>query len=201
MTSIKTKRSKFINLSRMRKSVSVAPIAASLLLMGCGEEKQVANIYTNLDDCISDNPNAVSQCTLAYENALEEAKRTGPKFASQRDCEYDFGVNQCRSYNSGGSSFFMPFMAGYMLSNLMSPNYYSQPLFTSYSRYSPHRNSWLGADGRFYGDNRYKRVKVSKSDFKQKPAVVRTIKRGGFGSTAKAKSSWGSSRSRSGWGG
>lgn len=193
------KRSRFINLGRMKKSASLAPIAASLLLVGCGEEKEVANIYTTLDDCISDNPNAVSQCTTAYESALEEAKRTGPKFASMRDCEYDFGANQCQRVQSGSSSFFMPFMAGYMLSSLMSPNYYSQPLFTSYSRYSPYRYNWMGADGRYYGDLRYRRVKVSKSAFKPKPAVVRTMKRGGFGSTAKAKSSWGSSRS--GWGG
>ncbi len=192
------KRSSSQTLLRMRKRLTVAPLAASFLLTGCGEEQQTAHIYSTLDGCIDANPDAVSQCEAAYQKATDEAAKTAPKYASRRDCEYDFGVNQCHSGNSGGS-FFMPFMAGFMLSNLMSPNYYSQPLFTSYSRYSPNRYSWIGADGRNFGDNRYKRVKVNKSAFKQKPAVTRTIKRGGFGSTAKAKSSWGSKRS--GWGG
>ena len=193
-----SKRTAFINLARMKKQLAVAPIAASFMLTGCGSDKQTAYIYQDLDDCISDNPEATSQCKSAYEKALQDAQKTGPKYNSRRDCEYDFGVNQCQSMSQG--SFFMPFMAGFMLSNIMSPSYYSQPLFTSYSRYSPYRNQWFGADGNRYGDLNYKRVKVRKSAFNSKPPVARTIKRGGFGSTAKAKSSWGS-RGRSGWGG
>lgn len=131
MAKYSNKRSSSVLLSRMKLRIAAAPVAASVLLSGCSDSRETAQIYSTLEDCISDNPQAVSQCETAYQSAVDEAMRTAPRYASLADCEYDFGANQCRQ---GGGSFFMPFMAGYMLSNLMSPSYYSRPLFTSYSR-------------------------------------------------------------------
>ena len=57
------KRSSGINLSRMRKSYALKPLAigiASVFLSACGEEKQDAQIYTSLEDCKRDFP-----CVLA----------------------------------------------------------------------------------------------------------------------------------------
>lgn len=200
------KRSQQINLKRMRKYFAPKPLAlgvASVLLTACGSEKQEANIYANEEDCIDQNPGYEAECKAAYEEAQQEAQRTAPKFNSQRDCEHEFGNNQCQEVRrSDGGSWFMPFMAGYMLSNLLSPGpYYHQPMFTSYHPYSRYRHRWFTADGRDYGDYRYRKVRVSQSAFKKKPTVTKTIKRGGFGSVAKAKSSWGSSKSKGGWGG
>ncbi|WP_088332395.1 DUF1190 family protein [Lacimicrobium sp. SS2-24] len=196
------KRSSGINLNRMRKGFAVKPLAigvATVMLSACGN-RQEASVYTSPDDCIDDNPEFAQQCRAAYEQALQEAARTAPKYNSAQDCEYDFGQQQCRQVETNSGSFFMPFMAGYMLSNLMSPRgYYSQPLFTSYSPYSSYRNRWITSDGYDYGSLRNRNLRVGEDAFKKKPAVTRTIKRGGFGSTVRAKSSWGSS-SRS-WGG
>lgn len=198
------KRSRSINLHAMRKGFAVKPLAlgiASVFLSACGSEKEQATIYNNIDDCATQNPEFTAECKTAFEQAQKEAERTGPRYNSTSDCEYDFGYNQCRQVNSGGSSFFMPFMAGYMLSSFLSPRgYYSQPMYTSYSRRSPYRNQWINASGRSFGDSRYSKFKVDKSAFKPKPTVSRTIKRGGFGSSVRAKSNWGSSR-RGGWGG
>ena len=198
------KRSSQINLNKMRKQFAPKPLAvgvAALFLSGCADDRQDALIYQNIDDCVSDNPELADTCRAAYEDALEEARRTGPKYASQRDCEYDFGPNQCNYVNYGGDSFFMPLMAGYMLGNLLSPGrYYTQPMYTSYSPYSRYRYRWLNAGGYDYGDISRKRFKVNRDAFKPKPEVKKTIKRGGFGSSVRAKSSWGSSR-KSGWGG
>ena len=107
-----------------------------------------------LDDCTDANPEFAEKCKTAYDDAVKEAERTGPKYNSQRDCESEFGNNRCRMLCSRESgSFFMPFMAGYMLSNLMSPRgYYSQPMFTSNARNSSYRNRWVGADGYDFGD-------------------------------------------------
>lgn len=203
------KRSTSINLSQMRKVFSPKPLAlgvAAVCLTACGEEKQDATIYTSANDCINDNPDAITQCTTAYEEALKEAERTAPRYNSQQDCEYDFGVDRCRTHSSGGGSFFIPFMAGYMISDLLSPRrYYTRPMFSSSSRYSPYRYRWVGADGYDYGDLRRRKMRVGKNTYAAKPAASRTIKRGGFGSSVRAKSSWGSSRSsssrRGGWGG
>lgn len=203
---VKTKRSKHINLSRMRKTFSVKPLAlgvASVMLSACGAEREEAKIYTSIDDCKQDYPDAVEKCEAAYKTAAEEALRTSPRFNSEYDCEYEFGPNQCRNVNTGGGSFFIPFMAGYMVSSLLSPNrYYSQPLYTSSSYNSPFRSRWITADGHvFDGDIRKRNYRVSKDQLKPKPTVNRTMKRGGFGSSVRAKSSWGSSSRKGGWGG
>ena len=201
------KRSASVNLSKMRKAFSPKPLAlgvAAVCLSACGEEKQEATIYTSANECINENPDAVEQCTTAYEEAVKEAERTAPKYNSQQDCEYDFGVDRCRTHSSGSGSFFIPFMAGYMISDLLSPRrYYSRPMFSSSSRYSPYRYRWVGADGHDFGDLRQRRMRVGKSTYDAKPAASRTIKRGGFGSSVRAKSKWGSSGSsrRGGWGG
>ena len=198
------KRSEKINLGRMRKSFLPKPLAlgvATVFLSACADNRQDATVYRTVQDCVDENPEFAQECQSAYQDALAEAERTGPKYASQRDCEYEFGSNQCRYVESGSGSWFMPFMAGYMLSDLLSPRRYStQPMYTSYSRYSPLRYRWMAADGYDYGDIRKKNFKVGKNAFTPKPAVTKTIKRGGFGSSVRAKSSWGSSR-KSGWGG
>ncbi|MFT2090433.1 DUF1190 family protein [Paraglaciecola sp. 2405UD69-4] len=200
----KSKRSSNINLQSMRKGFCVKPLAlgiAAIFLSSCGEQ-QKATVYTDVDDCTNANPEAAEQCEAAYQQAMQEAERTGPKYNTQSDCEAEFGYNQCNYVQNSSGSFFMPFMAGYMLSNLLSPRgYYSQPMFTSYSRYSPYRNRWMGADGRDFGDYRRRTMNVNESVFKPKPTVNKTIKRGGFGSSVRAKSSWGSSSKKGGWGG
>lgn len=197
------KRSRNINLAKMRKGFAPKPVAvgiAAVFLSACGERQEAA-VYTTAEDCIDDNPQYSAQCKTAYQEALIEAERTGPKYASERDCENEFGSNQCRTVNTQSGSFFMPFMAGYMLSNIMSPRgYYYQPMYTSYSRYSPMRYRWMTADGYDYGDLRKRKFNVSKDAYKPKPSVTKTMSRGGFGSSVRAKSSWGSSK-KSGWGG
>jgi uncharacterized protein YgiB involved in biofilm formation len=53
----------------------------------------------------------------------------------------------------------------------------------------------------FDGDIRKRNYRVNKDVYKPKPTVNRTMKRGGFGSSVRAKSSWGSSGRKGGWGG
>ncbi|MBO1256518.1 DUF1190 domain-containing protein [Alteromonas sp. 5E99-2] len=204
MDTLSTKRSSTINRKKMRKHFALKPLIIGMsatFLTACGDNDTPAEIYTSIEECTLENPGGESQCKAAYEDALEEAARTAPRFGSEYDCEYDFGPNQCRQSSSGG--FFFPFMAGYMVSNLLSPSrYYTQPMYTSYSRYSPYRSRWMMADGYvFDGDIRKRSHRVNKEVYKPKPTVSRTIKRGGFGSSVRAKSSWGSSSRSGGWGG
>jgi uncharacterized protein YgiB involved in biofilm formation len=204
MAQSNTKRSTTINLSKMRKTFLLKPLIVGMsaaLVSACGNSSTQADIYTSIEDCIDDNPTGESQCRAAYQNALDEAARTAPRFNSEYDCEYEFGPNQCQRSSGGG--FFFPFMAGYMVSSLLSPSrYYTQPLYTSYSRYSPYRSRWFMADGHVLdGDIRKRSYRVNPSVYKPKPTVTRTMKRGGFGSSVRAKSSWGSSSRSGSWGG
>lgn len=199
------KRSHHIDLKRMRKAFSLKPLAvgvAGIMASGCADDRQEAQIYTSVQDCKNDMPDAIAECEAAYQKAQEEALRTSPRFNSEYDCEYEFGPNQCRQVQSNGGSFFMPFMAGFMVSQLLSPGpYYSQPMYTSYSRYSPFRSRWITADGYvFDGDIRKRNYRVKPSVYKPKPTVTRTVSRGGFGSSVRAKSSWGSSSRSGSWG-
>ncbi len=199
------KRTSYINLTRMRKAFKPKPIAVgvtSIFLAACSDNREQAMVFTSLADCINQSPEKADQCEAAYQSAVDEATRTSPKYSNIRECESEFGAQQCIPYQNGngsGGSWFMPLMAGYMIGGMMSPRYYSSPLFTSHSRRSSLRNRWITADGRDYGDFRSRSFKVKKKAFEPKPTVNRTIKRGGFGSSVRAKSSWGSSRG--GWGG
>ncbi|MBT1449671.1 DUF1190 domain-containing protein [Glaciecola sp. XM2] len=197
------KRSRFIDLAKMRKSFALKPLAvgvAGIMLSACSGSREEAIVFTNLDECTDTFPDMQAKCEIAYQQALEEAARTAPKYNTASDCEHEFGANQCRQYSSGGGSFFMPLMAGYMIGNMMSPRPYYQPMFTSYSRSSPYRYRWTTADGMDIGDISKRNHRVRSGAFEKKPAVTRTISRGGFGSSVRAKSNWGSSRSK-GWGG
>ncbi len=201
----KQKRTRSINLASMRKGFALKPLAvgiAGIMLSACGNREE-AQIYTSIDECVDDYPDSRALCETAYQQAVDEAARTGPKFNSEYDCETDFGANQCRQVNTSSGSFFMPFMAGYMVSQLLSPRpYYSQPIYTSYSPFSPFRSRWVTADGYvFDGDIRKRKYNAPGRVFEPKPTVNRTIKRGGFGSSVRAKSSWGSSSRSGGWGG
>ena len=200
------KRSANIDLTRMRKAFNVKPLAigvASVFIAACSDNRQDAQVYTSIEDCKQDLPNAAAQCEAAYQTALEEAERTSPRYRSEYDCESEFGPNQCRSVTTDSGSFFMPFMAGYMVSQLLSPSrYYSQPLYTSYAYNSPYRSRWVTADGHvFGGDIRNRNFRVKPDTLKPKPTVNKTMSRGGFGSSVRAKSSWGSSSRKGGWGG
>ncbi len=194
------KRSKTMPLTRMRKTASLAPVSlAGVLLSGCAEEPTDAVVYRDAQECIDANPEMVSQCNTVYRQAQEEALRTGPKFNTEQDCEYDFGAEQCQQVQAGGSSFFMPFMAGYMLSNLMSPKRrYYQPMWTSYAPGSRYRNRWFGARGTDYGSVNKRNFRVAPSSFAPKPTVNRTIRRGGFGASVRKAKMAGGRRS---WGG
>lgn len=196
------KRSFAINQKQFRKSYKVKPVVIGIssvfLAAACSDNNQDAKVFTSLNDCEYQMPENAAECRIAYEQAVKDAAETAPKFANRQDCEYDFGIEQCTEYrNSSGGSWFMPLMAGYMIRDMLQPRRYSQPLFTSYSRYSPNRYRWVGAGGYDYGDFRQRDLKVSKS-YTKPPAVNRTIKRGGFGSSVRAKSSWGSNKG--GWG-
>ena len=196
-----SKRSSNVIQPLFRKAYKIKPIALGVssvfLAAACSDSRQEAMVFTSLNDCKYQMPEHAEQCEIAYQQALQDAAETAPKFGSRQDCEYDFGAEQCVEYRgNGGNSWFMPLMAGYMIRDLLEPRRYSQPLFTSYSRYSPYRYRWIGADGYDFGDFRQREFRVSKT-YNKPPKVNRTIKRGGFGSSVRAKSSWGSSKG--GW--
>lgn len=222
------KRSKSINLERMRKCATrkiepqgslpnSAPLnyaqfipsplkslvlgAAAFSLMGCSDSQEAA-IYASPEHCANENPSLAEECQTAYQQALAESANAGPKYRSMYDCAAEFGERNCVPYRSeGGSSWFMPAVAGFALGRALDGGrYYGSPLYTSSYYGSNFYGRWSTVDGRLY-KKRYGRMNMRADTFKPKPAVKRTISRGGFGSTVAAKSRWSGSSSRGGWGG
>ncbi|WP_417553085.1 DUF1190 domain-containing protein [Marinomonas fungiae] len=196
------KRSKLVDLPRFRKAKiwALAPLSLAIgaVLTGCSDSSEQVKFVTDVDDCMRNTPLDQRSCELAYQKALEEAESTSPKYSVLRDCEGEFGVNGCYQSTQGT---FMPFMTGFLVSSALNSfdrNYYYHPVYTYRSS---NRSSRVLSDGTplFRNGALYT---VPKDTMKSsKPKVTKTISRGGFGSKASAKSSWGSSRSSGSWGG
>ena len=84
------KRTKNINHSSFRKSWSarhLTPVAlavtAVFMLAGCEKSDETVSLYQNADDCSAANPGKAAECTTAYTNAVKEAERTAPKYATR----------------------------------------------------------------------------------------------------------------------
>lgn len=198
------KRSQQINIESMRKEKPVRPLLrplslaiAAITLAACSEKQEQVQVVSSVEDCAASTSLSQSQCEVAYEKALAEAERTGPKYNSQAACEAEFGYSQC---NRSSQGFFMPFMAGYMVSNLLSGGGGYNPVYQYRNSRSSLNNRIMTADGTMIGRAGQSSYKVASSNLKPKPTVSRTVSRGGFGSVASAKSSWGGGKS-SGWGG
>ncbi|CAI1607568.1 DUF1190 family protein [Serratia fonticola] len=215
------KRTKNINKDTFRKSwrsYRVAPVALAIsavfMLAGCEQADETVSLYKNADDCSTSNPSMSEQCTTAYNNALKEAEKTAPKYATREDCIAEFGEAQCtqapaqagmaaESQSSG--SMWMPLMAGYMMGRMMGGGGYAQqPLFSSKNAASPANGKFVDASGKSYGPATAggRSMTVPKTAMAPKPAVTNTVTRGGFGEsvakqTSMQRSSATSSSSRS----
>ncbi|ELY5801313.1 DUF1190 family protein [Cronobacter sakazakii] len=193
------KRTKQINRAMFRKSWNarhLTPVAfavtAAFMLAGCEKSDETVQLYQNADDCSAANPGKSAECTTAYNNALKEAERTAPKYATREDCVAEFGEDQCKQVNNTNTSqatqqtgsMWMPLMAGYMMGRLMGGGmgFAQQSLFSSRNPASPAYGKYTDASGRNYGAAQPGRtMTVPKSAMAPKPATTSTITRGGFG--------------------
>ncbi|NBC98329.1 DUF1190 family protein [Atlantibacter hermannii] len=205
------KRTKSINHATFRKSFSarhLTPVAlavsAVFMLAGCEKSDETVSLYQNADDCSTANPGKSAECTTAYNNALKEAERTAPKYATREDCVAEFGENQCQQAPAqagmtgenqaqahSGGSFWMPLMAGYMMGRMMGggAGFAQQPLFTSRNPASPAYGQYNDASGKSYGAAQPGRtMTVPKTAMAPKPATTTTVTRGGFGESVAKQS-------------
>ncbi|MCC8364715.1 DUF1190 family protein [Xenorhabdus sp. PB61.4] len=205
------KRTKEINRDSFRKAwkqYRLAPVAlavsAVFMLSACEQNDETVSLYTNADECSKANPSQSEQCTIAYNNALKEAEKTAPKYATREDCVAEFGEQQCTQApaqagvgtqaqaQSSSGSFWMPLMAGYMMGHLMgNRSAPSQPLFSSKSASSPANGKFVDATGKSYGPATAggRSMSVPKTAMAPKPATTTTITRGGFGDSVAKQSS------------
>ncbi len=180
------KRSKTAHLLLM----GLAPIA----LTACDPDVP-ATVYDSVDSCKASGTISAEQCEASYAQAKTEHERVAPRYMSLADCEKDFGEGKCTAPSNaqpGMSSYIMPMMAGYMLSNALRRNDtgggnstpgFSQPLYRT-------QNSGYQTAGGALVAQAPGAVTVSKSATMPQARAI-TMSRAGFGSSM-------SSHSRSG---
>ncbi|MBY5926143.1 MULTISPECIES: DUF1190 domain-containing protein [unclassified Halomonas] len=168
-------------------------------MSGCSGSRESA-FYQDVASCIKHNPAHAAQCSSAYEDALDEVSRSGPRYRQMADCTAEFGVNQCIASDST-PPYYMPKVGGFLLQDPDDDDHYnsyyhpSTAVLVSHSTTSPLYGRYTTVDGSDLGRPSGGRFSTPKSVFSSKPAVTRTISRGGFGSSVVAKSRSSSSSS------
>lgn len=205
------KRTKSIHHASFRKSWSarhLTPVAlavtAVFMLVGCEKSDETVSLYQNADDCSAANPGKNAECTTAFNNALKEAERTAPKYATREDCVAEFGEGQCQQAASSGRHGAGKSGAGAIQRQLLDaadgglydgPNdgrrrglcsattvQFKNPASPAYGKYTD-------ASGKNYGAAQPGRtMTVPKTAMAPKPATTTTVTRGGFGESVAKQS-------------
>jgi len=183
-------------MKRTRTLSLVLMSASALSLTACDEPKEDVAVYESVEQCVRDGLHQ-EFCEQNYAAAVQEHLKAAPRYRSEEDCAADFGQDGCREYSTtGGSSLFLPLMAGYMMGNLTSGfgRNSSQPLYRSRDDGSAFRTADNARVGATTG-----RTQVARSVAAPPPARTTTSRRGGFGASATRYS--GTSGFRSSFGG
>lgn len=202
--------------TRRRKRSAAAGLSAAgvLALTGCdagpsdaelsrrqfGEPTEVS-AFNSVSECVASGAFAQVQCEEAQAAAQAQDERVAPRFADESTCEDQFGQGQCSYRYSGGQSFFVPLLTGFMIGQLVNGGrgYQYQPLYRSRydDRYYTGGGAWLygGGSGR-----RYHRYQVGTRAITNPVTTQRiqtrssVVSRGGFGGRASARGGWGGGR-------
>ena len=170
------------------RSLKLALMGASALtLVACDDPQDVA-IFESVEQCVRQDGFGMEDCKANMETAKAEHVRVAPKYTSAADCEADFGTEQCETApqkTQNGGSVFMPLMMGYMMGNMLSgrSRVATQPLYRS----KDDRKNFRTADNKKIS-GKTGISKVSSKVARAPSTKTSTIRRGGFGSTARATS-------------
>lgn len=192
-------------MKRSKKAALVLMVpAATLLMAGCGEEREQALVFSNPTECAQSSLTTTAQCEADYAAAQALHPEVAPKYLSQQECEADFGAAQCEKaphQTSSGGSVFMPMMMGYLAGQMMNrgaaPQNFqqqpagaaskvpTQPLYKSRDDRSTFRTATNAPVSKGIGPITLKPSQV-------KPQVGQVVRRGGFGQQAAMRAPQGS---------
>lgn len=143
----------------MRKSAkSLSLVLMGTLTVGLGgcasdDPGEEFKAYGSVEDCVKEQLFSQQECRDMAIAAVEQ----NPKFASQAECEREFGEGNCQDYkpkdaNSGQSgSSWMPLIAGYMMGRYLGGGTYMQGAQPLYRQPQPAAAGQPGAGARASG--------------------------------------------------
>ena len=180
--------------------------AAPLLLTGCSDTSKdnYPLYYTDVDSCIKEGVVTEAICRLEYNKAWQNHLMSSPRYKSLSNCQFDFRSAGCQKLASGK---YIPTMEGYLIYKEQQGNYSSSsghsgrnslnivPIYidgsnkgNNYYPESSRQNETYSDPGRQYKKESYQQPSTTHA----KPSIKTTTKqRGGFGSRAAARGSWG----------
>ncbi len=183
---------------RMKRSrtlqVTSLMATASFSLAACGApqvavpEPEPALAYTSLDECKAANDISDAECETADANARAQAAETAPRYATQSECEGQWGPNQCQPNNHGGGSFFTPLLTGFVIGQLLNGGGYrgGGPLYRD--RDGNYQNGYGGGylardyrTGRYVANGREYGADVARQAPSRVQSRTTVVSRGGFG--------------------
>jgi uncharacterized protein YgiB involved in biofilm formation len=181
-------------MKRSKKAALVLMVpATTLLLAGCGEEREQALVYETPSECAAASFNTPEQCKADYDAAKALHPQVAPKYVSKEECETDFGSGNCETapqQTASSGSFFMPMMMGYMMGQMMNrggaaqnlqPGATSrvptQPLYKSRDDLTTFRTATNAPVAKGIGP-------ISLKPSQVQPQAGQVVRRGGFGAQA-----------------
>lgn len=167
----------------MKKSNAIRLVllgSTGLTLAACTQKPPSdATFFSKVEDCIPVKGEAACREGLAKSEASWEAD--APRFTQKEQCEAEFGAGNCetRESRTGGGSFFMPMMMGYMMGNA-----FNRPVYRGVNNNAmvQHGAKYFSV-GTFAGTG--KAAPFQRGQFTP-------VQRGGLGATATARTSSGS---------
>src|SRR5215467_12840413 len=111
-------------MKRSRQLALLVMAEMPLLLTACDNTPEPVNrqgFYTSVDACMRDG-NTPETCQHASQAAETAANApSAPRYKTKEECIAEFG-DLCTERTHEGGSVWMPLMAGFMLSQILSPN-------------------------------------------------------------------------------
>ncbi|CZF86451.1 DUF1190 domain-containing protein [Grimontia marina] len=187
------KRSQNVIRPTMDKAAKVIPFAFVGGISGCFFEPETEGfVFQSAQDCARSFPDQIEECRIAYQDALQDAAQSAPRYNNEYECEIDFS-DGCDRYNN----WYIPAMAGFFFANMLDDDYFKKKKKRYYSKpLYGYRGKYYSGDGNFYSSSSNKSVKVSTSSItkpKSSGTIGQVMSRGGFGKSVSRASS--SSRS------
>ena len=184
--------------------------AAAFALSGCKEDEMEARAFADLQSCKAQagaDTTAVAECVTAFEAAKAIHVESAPRYDSIEVCESEHGQGACGTEaqatgdapaattqpTGGGSSIFMPLLAGYLIGKAMGGGLggqaAAQPLYKS------SKGGFTNATGSSTYSSNTGRTTLGAQHFTKPPATIgqapmtkaTVAAKGGFGSSGSSR--------------
>lgn len=187
----------------MRKrsaTVALMLMGSAFVLSGCKEDQTQASSFPDLASCrqAADQGSLTftpADCDAAFAQAQGDYAETGPRYDALAVCEEQHGAGNCAEQANGSGGFsFMPLLAGFMIGQMLGGGrgFMSQPLVnTADGRYSTPGGTQVTSNNGRGPMNATAFNKAPVTAGKPPMTQADTMRRGGFGASGAARSSFG----------